>query len=113
MPKDGILLAKNVLAVSNVKASERRTYYRIKGEPGLILAVYPTGRRNWFARYQTGRGKARRQTYYEIGSADVVTLADACARNNEVRVIIQQGGDPSKERRDERTAPTFAELVGR
>ena len=107
------MLARNVLAVSNVKPGARRVVYRVKGEPGLALVVHPSGRKTWFARYQLGTGAARRQTYHEIGNADVVALADACRRNDEIRSELHDGADPAAERVAERSAPTFYQLVER
>ena len=59
---------------------------------GLYLYVSEAGARRWVLRI-TVRGKRRD---FGLGSAKIVSLADARDMANEYRVIAAKGGDPSK-----------------
>src|SRR5262245_33768688 len=62
-------------------------------DSGLYLQVKGAGR-SWLHKY-TFRGKQR---WSGLGSADRATLAQARARRDEERALIQQGVDPVAER---------------
>jgi integrase len=67
---------------------------------GLYLRIGPTGARNWAFRAVIG-GKRRE---LGLGTADVVTLAQARARAADYRATVASGGDPDAPRRAEREA---------
>ncbi|WP_148360607.1 Arm DNA-binding domain-containing protein, partial [Acidisphaera rubrifaciens] len=76
---------------------------------GLYLQVTPAGSRSWIFRF-TRHGRAREMG---LGSAQLVSLADARREAISCRVMLHQGIDPIEARRSERrqrraTAPTFA-----
>jgi integrase len=54
-----------------------------------------------------------RQRRYTIGSADHWTASDARRRAKELKIEIDQGGDPLRDLEFEREAPDMAELVER
>jgi integrase len=72
-------------------------------EPGLVLKVNPTGRKNFKVVYST-RGRA---WWYHVGW---VGLRDARKIAQQVRLDVAHGKHPVAERRAERSAGTFAEL---
>ena len=91
------ILPKNVRAIEAVKPGSRQINYRIKGEPGLVLVVHPSGRKVWFVRYQVGRGKTRQQRWHEIGILSTSkSLAKACAEAKHIMSRVADGVDPSK-----------------
>jgi integrase len=96
-------LKRNVKSVAAAYAVGKRTYYKIQGEKGLLLAVYATGRRTWLVRYQTGKGERRKERTQVIGDAEHVGLAEACKRRAEIMAEAGRGGDP-------RSPKTFGEL---
>jgi len=75
-------------------------------EPGLVLKVNPTGRKNFKVVYST-RGRA---WWYHVGW---VGLGDARKIAQQVRLDFAHGKHPVAERRAERSAGTFAELAER
>jgi integrase len=65
------------------------------GQPGLLLRVYPTGRKVFMAFYRAGRT----QRWQKLGAADSVSLKEA---RDAVRVMlgeVAKGRDPADERR--------------
>lgn len=74
---------------------------------GLFLRVEPTGSRRWVQRL-TIHGKQRE---IGLGSADLVTLAEARDAAMENRKLARAGGDPLAVRRNKVVPPTFNEAV--
>src|SRR5262249_43139073 len=72
-------------------------------EPGLVLKVNPTGRKNFKVVYSA----RRRAWWYHVGW---VGLSDARKIAQQVRLDVAHGKHPVAERRAERSAGTFAEL---
>src|SRR6516164_2493580 len=72
-------------------------------ERGLLLRVRASGHRGFYFMYNV-RGRTR---WYNIG---LIPLSDARRIAVKLRLAVAEGRDPAAERRDERGAPTFAEL---
>jgi len=103
MPK----LTKRVVDAASPKASE---YFIWDTEiPGLGLRVLPTGRKSYVVQYRAGR-RSRRMT---LGSATVLTCAQARNRAMEIIAAACKGEDPAAERKAKRTAITVRELAER
>jgi integrase len=65
--------------------------------PGLLLRVTATGSKSWSLVYRV-KGQARRLT---LGSYPGVSLKDARERARDARAVLQRGGDPVQDRKDE------------
>lgn len=77
----------------------KKTRYRIEGTPGLWLYLSPSGVRTWYARYQIGSGKARRERWFRIGDAASISLALAIEQAKAVDVEVDvKDRDPHGER---------------
>ncbi|MGR3744260.1 MAG: tyrosine-type recombinase/integrase [Pseudooceanicola nanhaiensis] len=77
---------------------------------GLFLQVDPSGARRWLLRI-TVRGRRRD---YGLGSANVVSLADARAKALELRRVVAAGGNPrSYSRAIQGKDITFSEMAHR
>lgn len=97
--------------------NQRLTAVRVRGltEPGryadgngLYLVVDPSGSKRWLLRTAINR----RRCDLGLGSAQLVSLADARAEAARLRRIARDGGDPLAERRRERrTVPTFQQAA--
>lgn len=75
---------------------------------GLYLVVDPSGAKRWMLRTNVNR----RRCDLGLGSAQLVSLADARAEAARLRRIARAGGDPLAERRRERaTVPTFKDAA--
>jgi hypothetical protein len=75
---------------------------------GLYLQVDPSGARRWILR-TVARGRRRD---FGLGSANLVSLAEAREKAIELRKIARSGGNPKvRTREDEGKATTFAELA--
>jgi Arm DNA-binding domain len=74
---------------------------------GLMLLVKPSGSRSWQVRVQVD-GKRRD---FGLGSAGLVSLADARVKASEIRKLCKEGGDPvavkQAAKRDRVMIPTF------
>lgn len=98
---------RRLLTAAKVKqATEPGKYY---DENGLYLRIKPTGAKTWAQKIVID-GKQRE---LGLGSAALVTLAEAreLARIN--RKAARAGGDPIAERKRESAVPTFNEAVHR
>lgn len=75
---------------------------------GLVLEVRHSGGKTYYLRYTNLRGKQRQ---YRIGSATVLTLAQA---RGKARAALNQaalGQDPCEQKAQMRQVPTFAQFV--
>jgi hypothetical protein len=75
--------------------------------PNLVLFVHPTGSKAWKVRYSRF-GKAR---WYHLGNTTSVPLSDARKLAADVMLRVAKGEDPHSERRAQRNAGTFAEMI--
>ena len=106
MPKSGPH-PHNRLNVAKVKAAKPG---RHADGNGLYLVVDPSGARRWMLRTMV-RGRRRD---IGLGSARLVSLAEARAQAMEFRKAARNGLDPVEERnRAERVAPSFEEAARR
>src|SRR5262249_8294457 len=76
---------------------------------GLALRVEPTGYKAWKVIYR----HHNRPRWYHLGAADAVGLADARKLAAELMLDVIKGKDPAAERKAQRGAGTFAEMVAR
>jgi len=75
---------------------------------GLYLVVDPSGSKRWMLRTVVNR----RRCDLGLGSAQLVSLADARTEAARLRRLARAGGDPLAERRRERrTVPTFKDAA--
>ncbi|WP_036284057.1 site-specific integrase [Methylocystis sp. ATCC 49242] len=78
---------------------------------GLYLVVSPSGGRKWVYRF-TWQGKIRMMG---LGSADVVSLAEARGLRDEARRLLASGSNPIEARREQERAeagkPTFGAMA--
>ncbi len=87
--------------IEGVKASEKETRYTDAKTPGLTLAVKPPSSRKrdgaklWRYRYMLG-GKAK---MLSLGEYPVVSLKEARDKAYEIRKSLDDGVDPSQERK--------------
>jgi len=96
--------------------------YRIEGNPGLVLVVFPPGtdgrsKRVWRCYYSRTVDGYRRRRKVRLGTYPSLGLADARAHAAKLMADVDQGGDPFVEERvalkDAAKAKlTFADLVG-
>ena len=70
-------------------------------QPGLVLRVYPSGGKVFFAYYRVGSGRKAPQRWDRIGDADGISLKDAREAAKARLGAVAKGGDPAGERRAE------------
>ena len=70
-------------------------------QPGLVLRVYPTGRKVFLAFYRVGTGRKAEQRWPRIGRADKIALRDARQAAREIMGAVAKGGDPVGDRKAE------------
>ena len=105
---DTIMRTWDRLTATFVKGIRKPGKYYDGG--GLMLTATPTGEKGvtkaWCFRYQIDK----RERAMGLGSARVVSLAEARARANECRKLLAAGIDPLAHRNAERMAARAAEL---
>ena len=74
---------------------------------GVYLIVEPSGAKRWMLRIMV---QGRRRDI-GLGGAQIVSLAEARERANNLRKIARAGGDPVAERKTKAGVPTFAEAA--
>jgi integrase len=84
---------------------------RHRVSPSLYLYVSPNGQtRRWIFRFT--KPETKRVTEMGLGSADVLTLAEARAKVHECRRMVALGNDPIEAKREARTATvTFTHVA--
>ncbi len=87
--------------------SKGRVTYIDKTLPGFGLRVTAPGAKSWVVVYRH-RGRKRRVT---LGTYPLVSLAQARATAKATLAAVVQGDDPAGERRAEREAATFEQVV--
>ncbi len=100
MPKSGTPLSAT--AVKSFKTPGK--YYDLHG---LFLRIEPTGSRRWVQRVTI----AGRQREIGLGSADLISLAEAREAAFANKKLARAGGDPLAARRRQVAIPTFSEAV--
>ena len=100
MPKTGTPLSAT--AVRNLR--EPGKYYDLHG---LFLRIEPTGSRRWVQRVSV----AGRQREIGLGSADLVTLAEARELAVSNKKLARAGGDPLAAKQESVTIPSLNEAI--
>ena len=100
MPKTGTPLSAT--AVRNLK--EPGKYYDLHG---LFLRIEPTGSRRWVQRVSV----AGRQREIGLGSADLVTLAEARELAMSNKKLARAGGDPLAAKQERIAIPSLNEAI--
>ena len=78
----------------------KRTRYYIEGVRGLLLDVFPSGKRVWYVRYEVGKGVLRRSRSFKIGDAAHIGMSAAIDRAREVMATVDvEGQDPQAQKR--------------
>jgi hypothetical protein len=96
------------LYVANVQPREGGAFLTWdERQPGLALAVQPTGSKAWKFVYRSG-GKPR---WLTIGNATAIGLADARRLAAKAALRVAEGADPQAEKAAERGTGTFGELA--
>jgi integrase len=112
---DNLLLPANVKVIAKaVKAASkigRHIEYRISGVRGLVLHVLPSGTATWYFHYDLAVGRLRKRRKLKLGRLDDLPLAKASQKAESLRPLVQQGADPARQRAEDRTALTFADLT--
>ena len=93
--------------IDSIKPTTTRVEYVDDKVPGLALRVMPTGVKSWTVRYRH-RGRLRRVT---LGSAAVITLAQARERVRDLLHDASKGADPATEKQAGRKAQTIGDLA--
>lgn len=75
--------------------------------PGFGVRTTSAGARSYILQYRARDGGQRRCT---IGSFPAMTVDQARAVAREMRVLVEKGGDPARDRQAAREAPTIADL---
>jgi integrase len=76
--------------------------------PGFMLEVRSSGGKTFYQRYRDAGGRERQ---FKIGSARVLTIAQARRKARAVLAEAILGSDPQKEREELRRIPTLAEFI--
>ena len=100
MPKRGTPLTAT--AVRNLNSPGK--YYDING---LFLRIEPTGSRRWVQRVSVGG----RQREIGLGSAELVTLAEAREMALANKKLARSGGDPLQEKKKAQAIPTLLDAI--
>lgn len=95
----GRLTAK-ILKQAKARAMQ---YEESDRQDGLVLVVYPSGKKSWAVRYRSAEGKQRKEM---LGPLDEMSLTDARTAAKELMVRIAKGDDPSAKAKDDASTMT-------
>jgi integrase len=91
-------------SIDGLKARESRYDESVKGRPGLVVRVWPTGTKTFMHRFKVDRESFR----LPLGEYPDMTLAAALAEYHKQRAQLQRGENPEQEARRQRAAHTEA-----
>ena len=86
------------------KAAPKPRPYKISDGSGLHLLVEPNGSKKWRFRYRFGG----REKMIALGTYPATSLADARAKRDSARSVLEAGKDPSAERKESKAAALVA-----
>jgi integrase len=95
-------MALSVFGIKN--AAPRDKAYRLADGHGLHLLIQPNGNKLWRLRYRFGGV----EKMLALGSFPATPLADARARRDEARKLLEAGVDPSAQRKLDRASAVAA-----
>jgi integrase len=81
--------------VQSLQPSHKRQIFRDLTILGLVLFVEPSGKKTWYVDYKRPNGK---RTYHKIGSAEILTVAQARDLAKEFLASVTMGHDPLSEK---------------
>lgn len=103
-----LALRPQVLSTLECSKGMRKVDYRDSICRGLLLEVRSTGGRTWYLRYVSARGQRRQ---LRLGDQCDLSLGQARRMADLLRTEVALGNDPSQERQDLRSVPTFAQFA--
>jgi integrase len=99
--------------VNSLKAGEKEFTVWDDAVIGFGLRVRPSGAMSYVIVYRAGPGRGAPLRRYTIATVGKITPEDARARAKVVLGAVAHGHDPARQKSNERTAPTVAELADR
>ena len=81
--------------IQSLQPSQKRQVIRDLTILGLVLFVEPSGKKTWYVDYKRPNGK---RTYHKIGSAEILTVAQARDLAKEFLASVTMGHDPLEEK---------------
>lgn len=79
---------------------------------GFGLRVYPSGEKSWIVEYRTGNGgRGQAKNRMKLGNAASMTPEQARKAARDILAKAHLGSDPALDRREKRTALTFAQVA--
>jgi integrase len=79
---------------------------------GFCLRVFPSGQKSWIFEYKGPEGGRRAVTRrVTLGASDKLTADEARKLADTIRARVRLGGDPQREKKSKRLAPTLEELA--
>ncbi len=98
----------NRLTKRAVEATQPGTFCWDAEVPGFGVRVMPSGNRSFVFQFRTHAGESGRIT---LGSFPALTVDEARKLAREHSLCVEQGGNPSRDRRNAREAPTMNDLA--
>jgi integrase len=96
--------------VDSVQAQAREQFLFDTELPGFGLRVSPKGQKSYIVQYRAGAGRAAPKRRVTLGRHGVLTPDEARRLAKTLLAEVAQGIDPAVRRRNERNAPSVAEL---
>lgn len=72
------------------------------------VEIRHSGGKTYFTRFRNQKGEDRQ---FKLGDANILTLAQAKLLANKVQAKVAMGEDPSAEKKESQSVPTFAEFI--
>jgi integrase len=88
------------------KAGPKEKSYKLSDGSGLHLLVEPNGSKKWRFRYHF----EKREKMIALGTYPATSIADARARRDEARTMLEKGIDPAAHRREAKAAKEIAAI---
>jgi integrase len=89
---------------------KKSTVYVDADTPGLVLEVYPSGKKTWRFRFSLG-GRGGEQGKVTLGTFPATSLSVARVRARENRALVEAGINPQRQKKINQHAPTLEALI--
>lgn len=85
-------------------AKPKEKSYKLSDGGGMYLEIFPNGAKSWRLKYRIA-GKEKRVVF---GAYPLLSLAEARQKRSEAKKLLLEGGDPSQQKQDIKSAKILA-----
>jgi integrase/DNA-binding XRE family transcriptional regulator len=90
--------------IEALEANGKRQIFFDGDLPGFVLRIGASGKKTFYYVYRAGKGRGADKKWLMLGAFPSMTVEQARQKYKDMAAVVQQGGDPSQEVREEKAA---------